>query len=165
MVKFYVVVVSDRIFKGEAKDESGVYTVNELRGNGHEVVGYKVIPNNEKFIRETIEECEKLSVEVLLFIGGTGIGPKDITVDVIKGMNVKVIPGFGELFRFLSFQVEGLKAWLSRAEAFIYKGKTLIFTLPGSIRAVTLALKLIILKEINHAIEMMKGKSHWIKKQ
>jgi len=89
------------------------------------------------------------AVQLILFNGGTGIAPRDTTFDVIARMLEKTLPGFGELFRMLSYQEVGAAAMLSRATAGTYRGKV-IFSTPGSPNAVRLALEKLILPEINH---------------
>jgi len=88
-------------------------------------------------------------VRLILFNGGTGISPRDTTYDVVSQMIEKPLPGFGELFRMLSYQEVGAAAMLSRATAGVYN-KTLVFCMPGSPNAVQVALEKLILPEINH---------------
>lgn len=158
--KFSVIVVSDRIAEGKAEDESGKYAVNEIRKYGYEVVFYSVVRNRREEILGAIEDSKVRNANTVLLIGGTGLGPRDITVDVVESVAEKTIPGFGELFRYLTFVREGSKAWLSRALAVTYRG-TLIFTTPGSLDAVKLALKELILPEVKHALKIISGVSHW----
>ncbi len=160
--KFSVIVVSDRIAEGKAEDRSGKIATNEIRRYGYEVVFYAVVRNRREEILGALEDSKEHGANTVLLIGGTGIGPRDITVDVIKSIAEKTIPGFGELFRYLTFMREGTKAWLSRALAATYKGM-LVFATPGSPGAVELALKELILPEINHALKVISGMSHWNK--
>lgn len=164
-VRFGIVIVSDRIFKGIAEDYSGKKVAKKIiEEHGHTVTYYTVIPNRRAEIEKAVEKALKESVKVILFIGGTGLGPKDITVDVIERLVEKNIPGFGELFRYLTFIKEGTKAWLTRAIAGTYKN-TILIAIPGSPSAVELALKEIILPEICHAVNVIKGVSHWNEKR
>jgi len=158
--KFSVIVVSDRIAEGKAEDRSGKYAINEVRKHGYEVVFYTIVRNRREEILRALEDSKEHAANTVLLIGGTGIGPRDITVDVIESIAEKTIPGFGELFRYLTFKKEGTKAWLSRALAATYKGM-LVFVTPGSPSAVKLALKELILPEINHALKTISGVSHW----
>jgi molybdopterin adenylyltransferase len=93
---------------------------------------------------------------VIILNGGTGIAPRDTTYDVIEKLLEKTLPGFGELFRFLSYQEIASRAIASRATAGIYRQK-LIFSLPGSSNAVALAMEKLILPEIVHLVKQMKG--------
>jgi molybdenum cofactor biosynthesis protein B len=88
-------------------------------------------------------------VQLVLFNGGTGISPRDTTYDVVSRYLEKTLPGFGELFRMLSYQEVGAAAMFSRATAGVYRG-TLIFSMPGSPNAVQVALEKLIIPEINH---------------
>jgi len=86
---------------------------------------------------------------VILFTGGTGIAPRDTTYDVISRKLEKVMPGFGELFRMLSYQEVGAAAMLSRATAGTYRGR-LVMSMPGSPNAVQVAMDKLIMPEIQH---------------
>ncbi len=88
--------------------------------------------------------------------GGTGIAPRDSTVEAIAPLLTTPIPGFGELFRMLSFKQVGSRAMASQALGGMM-GKTLVFVLPGSTKAVTLALEQLILPEINHLLTQLRG--------
>ena len=160
MVRFYLLVVSDRIFRGEERDRSGRHALKRLTGSGHEVLKLSFAPNSIRDILERVREASELGADAMLIIGGTGLGPRDVSVDALESSGARKVPGFGEIFRMLTFQREGTKAWLSRASAYIH-GKTLIFIVPGSVDAVELALVNIILPEIDHAVRMLKGHSHW----
>ena len=162
--KFGIIVVSDRVYEGKAEDYSGnILARNIVEKEDHKVIYYNVVPNRRFKIEKSVEEALKKNVEAVLLIGGTGLGPRDITVDVIENLADREIPGFGEVFRYLTFTKEGTKTWLTRATACVYKG-TLLFAIPGSPSAVELALKEIILPEICHAINVVKGVSHWDEK-
>ena len=89
------------------------------------------------------------TARLIIFNGGTGISQRDRTYDVISRRLEKELPGFGELFRMLSFQEVGAAAMLSRATAGVYRG-TVIFSTPGSPNAVQLAMEKLILPEIQH---------------
>ena len=94
-------------------------------------------------------------LDVLIFNGGTGIARRDTTYDAISSLLEKTLPGFGELFRFLSYQDIGSRAISSRATAGVYQSK-LIFSLPGSANAVKLAMSELILPELNHLVKQLK---------
>jgi len=164
-VRFGIVVVSDRIFEGKAEDYSGEKVAKKLiEEHGHTVTYYTIIPNKRADIGKAVERALKENARIILFIGGTGLGPKDVTADVVESLVEKKIPGFGELFRYLTFIKEGTKAWLTRATAGTYKN-TILIAIPGSPSAVKLALKEIILPEICHVINVIEGVSHWDEKR
>jgi molybdenum cofactor biosynthesis protein B len=98
-----------------------------------------------------------LELSAIIFNGGTGIAPRDTTYDVISNWLDKTIPGFGEIFRYLSYQEIGSRAIASRAVAGV-KNQKLIFSLPGSSNAVKLAMKQLILPELNHLVKQVHGK-------
>jgi molybdenum cofactor biosynthesis protein B len=95
------------------------------------------------------ELADMPQVQIVLFNGGTGIAPRDTTYDVISRQLEKPLPGFGELFRMLSYEQVGAAAMLSRATAGVYR-QTLIVSMPGSPNAVRTALEKLIIPEINH---------------
>jgi molybdenum cofactor biosynthesis protein B len=88
-------------------------------------------------------------IQLILFNGGTGIAPRDTTFDVLSKLLEKTLPGFGELFRMLSYAEVGAAAMLSRATAGTYRG-TVVFSTPGSTNAVKLAVEKLIVPELNH---------------
>ena len=117
---------------------------------GHQVAAYRLIKDEPDQVAAVLEELAALpDVRLILFNGGTGISPRDTTYDVISRMLEKTLPGFGELFRMLSYQEVGAAAMLSRATAGVFQ-KTLVFSMPGSPNAVQVALEKLILPEINH---------------
>jgi molybdenum cofactor biosynthesis protein B len=99
--------------------------------------------------------CADKELDALIFNGGTGIAPRDTTYDAIAGLLEKTLPGFGELFRFLSYQEIGSRAIATRAVAGVYQQK-LIFCLPGSSNAVKLGLTQLILPELVHLVKQLK---------
>jgi molybdenum cofactor biosynthesis protein B len=102
-------------------------------------------------IRAAVEQGLAGGARAVLVTGGTGITRRDQTVEAVRPLLEKEIPGFGELFRMLSFQEIGSAAWLSRALAGTVRG-ALVFVLPGSPNAVRLALDRLILPELGHAV-------------
>jgi molybdenum cofactor biosynthesis protein B len=143
-----LVTVSDS--RTPETDDNGIYLQQEFTGRGHAVAGYRIVKDEPDQVEAALEEMVALpGVQLILFNGGTGIAPRDTTYDVIARKIEKVLPGFGEIFRMLSFQQVGAAAMLSRATAGVYRGK-LVFLMPGSPKAVRLALEELILPELNH---------------
>ncbi len=131
-------------------DENGRYMQEQFRTRGHVVAGYRIVRDEPDQVEAVLEEMIVLpGVQLVLFNGGTGIAPRDTTYDVIARKIEKVLPGFGEIFRMLSYQQVGAAAMLSRATAGVYRGR-LVFCVPGSPKAVRLALEELILPELNH---------------
>ncbi|MFX1340205.1 MAG: molybdenum cofactor biosynthesis protein B [Promethearchaeota archaeon] len=118
----------------------------------------EIIADSEFQIKETLKKSiDDTSLHALIFSGGTGLSKKDITYETIKPLLEKELSGFGELFRFLSYEEIGSSAMLSRAIAGIMKDKA-IFLLPGSPNAVKLALNKLILPELGHIIYLINKK-------
>ena len=157
---FGVIVVSDRVYRGLARDTSGVKAKNIIESKGYRVSYYTIVPNDIGKIRSALNNAISRGCRVVVLIGGSGIGPRDVTVEAVKPLFEKEIPGFGELFRLISYNRIGCRAWLSRAVAGVYNN-TLVTVIPGSTSAVELALNEILLPEVDHAIDMIKGVSHW----
>ncbi len=149
-IGFAIVVTSDtRDFKN---DESGAIMKKMIQEKGYEVVCYDIVKNNKSRIIKKFEELVKNEdIAIIIFSGGTGISKNDITVDTIKPLFDKELPGFGELFRWLSYSQIKSATIMSRAIAGIKNDKA-IFCLPGSKNAVELAMKEIILKEAAHIL-------------
>ena len=145
-----IITVSDT--RNEENDTSGRLIINALVENGHKADFYKIVKDEPDEIRSAIESFSKSdSVQVILTNGGTGITKRDTTYDVVVSILDKEMPGFGEIFRNISFQEIGTPAILTRATAGVYKD-TIIMTLPGSGNACRTALEKIILPEIGHMV-------------
>ena len=148
-VACFVLTCSDS--RAHADDVSGRALREGLEAAGHTVVGQTVVRDEPEEIRAAVEQGLQGGARAVLVTGGTGITRRDQTVEAIRPLLEKEIPGFGELFRMLSFQEIGSAAWLSRALAGTVRG-TLVFVLPGSPNAVRLALDRLILRELGHAV-------------
>lgn len=143
-----IVTVSDS--RTPETDTNRHYIERRMTELGHKVAAYHIIKDEPDQVAAALDEMVALpDVRIVLFNGGTGISPRDTTFDVISRMLEKTLPGFGELFRMLSWDEVGAAAMLSRATAGVYK-KTLVFSMPGSPNAVQVALEKLILPEINH---------------
>jgi molybdopterin adenylyltransferase len=145
-----VITVSDTR-TGET-DRSGQAIQALLRAAGHRIVFYTVVPDEPGSVAShVVALAARPDVAVILLNGGTGIAPRDTTYDAIAHRLEKTLPGFGELFRGLSYQEIGSRAMASRAIAGTL-GSTLIFSMPGSTPAVTLAMEKLILPELQHLV-------------
>ncbi len=154
-VSCFVLTVSDT--RTPQTDESGRTIIEHLKGEGHSIAGYTIVKDDAKKVIQTIQKAIKdASPDAIIANGGTGISPRDFTYEAIDKIVEKKLPGFGELFRHLSFGEIGPKAILSRATAGIILGK-LVFSIPGSPAAVRLAMGKIILPILPHAMgELLK---------
>ncbi|HET7585547.1 MAG TPA: molybdenum cofactor biosynthesis protein B [Gemmatimonadaceae bacterium] len=145
-----VVTVSDS--RTEATDESGALMRTLLTGAGHSVAHYALLRNDEPAITAHLRELLAMELDVVLLTGGTGLGSRDRTVEAVRAVLQKELPGFGELFRMLSYQEQiGTAAILSRAVAGGAHG-IFVVSLPGSRAAVELALTRILLPELRHVV-------------
>jgi len=136
-------------------DESGDLSVSIVTRSGFQVRYRKLVSDDIFDIRYSIVEAAKRGVDILVLIGGTGVSPTDVTVEALKPLMDREIPGFGELFRKISFEEIGSGAMLSRAFACIAEGM-IVFALPGSPHAVALALEKLIIPEARHLILHLK---------
>jgi molybdopterin adenylyltransferase len=142
-----LVTVSDT--RTPATDVNCKYLTSEIEGDGHIVTSYTLIKDEPAQVESVLDACAATDCRIILFNGGTGISPRDTTFDVLSRKLEKTLPGFGELFRMLSFEVVGAAAMLSRATAGTYKGKVVIST-PGSPNAVEVAWQKLIKPELEH---------------
>ncbi len=149
-----VVTVSDS--RTEATDVNGRFLRDQIAALGHELVAYRLIQDEPAQVTAVLDELCGGPAQVVIFNGGTGIAPRDTTFDVLDKKLEKRLPGFGELFRMLSWDEVGAAAMLSRATAGVYR-QTLVFSTPGSPNAVQLAWEKLIAPELQHmAWEMVR---------
>jgi molybdenum cofactor biosynthesis protein B len=136
----------------EQSDESGKLIMQALKKEGHQVISYSILKNDADSILKNLDELLKEeSLQVIITSGGTGASHLDITIETISPILEKKLDGFGELFRFLTYQEIGTSSIMSRAMAGVVKGRVII-CLPGSVKAVSLAVERIILPEIGHLV-------------
>ncbi len=146
-VAIAIVTVSDS--RTPETDANRKYLEAEIAAMGHRVAEYRLIRDEPAQVLDALEQIANTSVQLMLWNGGTGIAPRDTTYDVLSRKLQKTLPGFGELFRMLSYQQVGAAAMLSRAVAGIYRGKVVIST-PGSPNAVETAWTQLIRPELEH---------------
>lgn len=159
----YVVTVSSSRFQKKANgvkftDESGDLAKKMVEASGHKVVGRTLISDDMEMLRDSLEKAAMThSVDVVLFLGGTGVSPRDITVDAIRPRFEKELQGFGEILRSVSYAKMGVPALLSRATAGVTHGK-LILCLPGSPDGVKTALDLF-MPDLAHIIYLARERA------
>jgi molybdenum cofactor biosynthesis protein B len=150
-LKVAVLTVSDT--RDLRSDASGRLIVDELAAAGHELKERALVPDEIARIRALLETwTADPSVEVVITTGGTGITRRDVTLEALAPLVSKAIPGFGELFRMLSYAEIGSSTIQSRAEAALCD-TTLVFCLPGSTGAVRLALEKIVIPQLDSRTE------------
>lgn len=142
-----VVTVSDS--RTPETDTNGHYLRGALEAAGHRLAGYRLVRDEPAEVGAALDELAAGEARILLFNGGTGISPRDTTYDVLAARLEKTLPGFGELFRMLSWEQVGSAAMLSRAVAGVYRGRV-VFSMPGSPAAVRLAWERLIEPEVQH---------------
>jgi molybdopterin adenylyltransferase len=158
-----VITVSDSRWQSLSRsevleeDRSGNLVQAKLQSAGHCVRHYEILPDDPAAVQAVTKKlANDDTVQAIIFNGGTGIAPRDTTYDAIVGLLEKELPGFGEVFRALSYVEIGSRAIASRATAGIYR-HTVIFSLPGSTAAVRLGMEKLILPELVHLTRLLKA--------
>lgn len=147
---FGLITVSDT--RSPEDDVSGRTLSGLAHVAGHRVEETAVVPDDVAAIRGAVRRMLGLpGVDVVILTGGTGFSPRDVTIDAVQPLLDQPIEGFGELFRALSYQQVGAAAMLSRATAGL-AGTRAVFLLPGSPKAVSLAMEKLILPETGHLL-------------
>jgi molybdopterin adenylyltransferase len=151
-----IITVSDT--RTPDTDSSGELIKQLLLAAGHKVGNYQIIPDEPTQIRAQLDiAIDSIPlIQAIVFNGGTGISPRDRTYDSIANSLTKTLPGFGEIFRFLSYQEIGSRAISSRAIAGTYK-HLIVFSLPGSRSAVQLGMEKLILPELIHLVTQLNN--------
>ncbi|RIK99989.1 MAG: molybdenum cofactor biosynthesis protein [Proteobacteria bacterium] len=143
-----VITVSDT--RTLETDTGGALVAELLEGAGHRVLERRLVPDEADAIRTAVGAAvARDDVQVVLLTGGTGIAARDVTPEALEPLLDRVVPGFGELFRALSYQEIGSAAILSRALAGTARGRV-VAALPGSRAAIRLALEKLLLPELPH---------------
>lgn len=154
-VRVVTVTVSDS--RTEADDASGKALAEEL--SAFHVVRHTIVPDEPERIRGVVRDVlEDDEADAIVFTGGTGIAPRDQTYEALADLFDKELDGFGEAFRRLSWDQIGPRAILSRAAAGTV-GTRLVFTLPGSEKAVRLGARELIAPVLAHAVDLIHGKT------
>lgn len=152
-VPCYALTVSD---SRTAADDTGGRTIREvLEEQGHTVVGSAIVKDDADAIRTAIQAALARGARVVITTGGTGLTSRDVTPEAIAPLVVRPIPGFGELFRLLSWEQVGSAAMLSRATAAVIQGNAVLFALPGSPAGVRLAMERLVAPELPHLMEQL----------
>jgi molybdenum cofactor biosynthesis protein B len=144
-----VITISDT--RTPETDTSGAAIRAALAAGGHAVLHYQIVKDEPAQIAALVRELAGAGCQVILTNGGTGIARRDSTFEAIDALIEKRLPGFGELFRMLSYAEIGPAAMLSRATAGTFGG-ALVFCMPGSTGAVRLAMEKLIIPELPHLI-------------
>ena len=149
-IRCYVLTISDT--RTADNDTGGGAIADLLTAEGHVIAGRRIVMDEPELVRASVnEQLLNPDVQAIITTGGTGISSRDRTLEALETLFEKRLHGFGELFRMLSYQDIGPSAMLSRACAGTARGKVII-SLPGSERAVRLAMTKLILPELGHLV-------------
>lgn len=150
-----VITVSDT--RTLETDTGGALVIEYLGGAGHTIASRVIVPDDGDAIQAALKDALAAEgIRAIILTGGTGVAPRDVTPDSVEPLLDRALPGFGELFRLLSFEEIGSAALLSRATAGLASGRV-VFVIPGSRGAVRLAMERLILPELGHlAAEAIK---------
>ena len=155
MLNAGILTISDKGSKGQRRDESGKVIRESLSSLDSRIVKYEIVPDETEVIAGKLAQwADRGDIDIILTTGGTGLGPRDITPEATLSILDKIVPGFTEAMRALTFKATP-HAILSRAVAGVRK-KCLIINLPGSPKAVRECLE-VVLPSIPHAVEIIKG--------
>lgn len=152
-----VITVSDT--RTLETDQSGARAAELLAAAGHSVCERKIVPDERAAIARAVREAlDDPATDAVILSGGTGLAPRDVTYETVRELLEKPIDGFGELFRMLSFAEIGAAAMLSRAVGGV-TGRTAVFALPGSSKAVELGVTRLIAPELGHLLGLIAPES------
>jgi molybdenum cofactor synthesis domain-containing protein len=152
-----VLVTSDGVSAGKKSDKSGKVICEAMKKFPVEVASYEVIPDDAEAIRGKILSYVEKKLDLVLTTGGTGLGPRDVTVDTLRTMIEREVPGIAEAMRGYG-QRRTPYAMLSRGVVGIV-GRTLIIAFPGSSKGVQESIAAIF-PNVLHAFNMMRGGGH-----
>jgi len=153
-VRVFVLTVSDT--RTDGNDTSGAAIVDALTAAGHDVAGKAIEKDEPARVAELVRQQAIVGdVDAIITTGGTGLTSRDSTYEAIDSLLTKRLPGFGELFRMLSYQDIGSAAMMSRACAGTIGG-IVVIALPGSEKAVSLAMNKLVIPELTHLVQQAR---------
>lgn len=145
-----ILTVSDT--RTEETDKGGQKVQEFILQANHKVVKRTIVPDDYDCIQDVIKKwIGQGTIDAIITTGGTGIAIRDVTIEAVSDLVKKEIPGFGEIFRYLSYEDIGSRAIASRAFAGVLN-HTIIFSLPGSVGAVSLGMSKLVIPELAHAV-------------
>jgi molybdenum cofactor biosynthesis protein B len=153
-LRLAILTVSDT--RTPETDSSGALILELATAAGHLLADRAIVPDDPDRMRPLLESWrDRSDVDAILVTGGTGVSPRDLTVETVCSLLTRTLPGYGELFRMLSYAEIGSAAMLSRAIGGLMKG-TPVFVMPGSRSAVALAMRTLILPELGHLLGQVR---------
>ena len=155
VVRAFVLTVSDT--RTLETDKGGALIKELLQAAGHTITGHLIVRDDIAAIADAVQSASNgiSDPEVVIVTGGSGISARDVTPEALRPLLTKELPGFGEVFRVLSWEEVGPATMLSRAFAGVM-GRTLLFVLPGSTNAVRLAMEKLITPELGHLVREVR---------
>jgi len=164
IINFAVIVSSSSRYqklktKEQFTDYSGDMIVDLVKKAGHQVISRQILPDDHVLLGKTVgNKIGSEDVDIIIVCGGTGVSLTDITIETLRPLMVKTLPGFGELFRKLSYEDIGSAAIMTRALAGVTDQGKVIFCIPGSPQAVNLVMTKLILPEAGHILKHAREK-------
>ena len=158
VVRAFVLTVSDT--RTLETDKGGALVKELLQAAGHTITSHLIVRDDQTTIADAVQSASDgiSDPEVVIVTGGSGISARDVTPEALRPLLTKELPGFGEVFRVLSWEEVGPATMLSRAFAGVM-GRTLLFVLPGSTNAVRLAMEKLIVPELGHLVREVRPES------
>jgi molybdenum cofactor biosynthesis protein B len=154
-IRCAVLTISDT--RSVDDDRGGASVQDHLERASHQLAERAICPDDPAQIREYLERwAARSDVDAILMTGGTGISHRDQTYETVRALLTRELPGYGELFRWLSYQEIGTAAMISRAVGGLIN-TTVVLTMPGSPAAVRLAMQRIILPELGHLVSQARS--------
>ncbi len=154
VLRFAVLTVSDRSWRGEREDQSGPALTALIQQQGWQVIRQSILPDDSRMLRETLADwSDREELDIILTTGGTGFAPRDVTPEATRAVIEREAPGLTEAMRRAS-AAKSPHAMLSRAVAGI-RGKVLIINLPGSPKAAVENLQTV-LPALEHAVSLLR---------
>jgi molybdenum cofactor biosynthesis protein B len=151
-----IAIISASSTRNISEDKSGIWIKKQAKKEGHDVVVHHIVPDDIKEIQEMINHISfKISPDVILITGGTGITKKDVTIEAVTPLFDKELTAYATLFANLSYEEIDSAAILSRATAGVIKNSVL-FCMPGSLKACKLACNALIFPELGHIIKHIR---------
>ena len=151
-----VAVLSVSTTRKLEEDKSGAWIKKQAKKEGHEVVIHQVVTDDTTAIRELLTHVtDRIGPDAVILTGGTGLAPKDVTIEAVRPLFAKELTAFGPIFAQLSFEEIDSAAIMSRATAGII-GATAVFCIPGSLKACKLACNALIFPELGHILKHIK---------
>lgn len=139
-----------------SEDKSGTWIKKQAKKEGHEVMIHQTVTDDIQAVQELVRHVtQKISPHAVILTGGTGISPRDVTIEAVSPLFTKELTAFGPVFAQLSFEEIDSAAIMSRATAGIIEN-SVVFCIPGSLKACKLACNGLIFPELGHLVKHMK---------